>query len=37
MAMAAQSYTMEMMLWAQRRNQEAQDNGPLEGKERPAW
>lgn len=37
MAMAAQSYTMEMMLWAQRRDQEAQDNGPLGGKERPAW
>ena len=37
MAMAAQSYTLEMMLWAQRRNQEAQDNGPLGGKERPAW
>ena len=37
MAMAAQSYTMEMMLWAQRRDQEAQDNGPFGGKERPAW
>lgn len=37
MAMAAQSYTLEMMLWAQRREQEAQDDSRPGGKEQPAW
>ena len=37
MAMAAQRYTLELMLWAQRREQEQQESTPGTGKERPAW
>ena len=37
MAMAAQSYSLEMMLWAQRHNGEQPDDDADTGRERVAW
>ena len=37
MAMAAQGYTLDMMLWAQRHDEEQQEAETDVGKERPAW